>query len=190
MNISTILQSIVSNKKEPITKRYEGFSPTIYKDTLGNKTIGYGFNIYDPYVFKKLPEDVTSGKRPIKREEADIIFNNLYSHAQKDAVNWIGEETYSELSPERQEVINDMSYNLGSVKLSKFKELKKALQNGDYDKAAEEMKDSDWYSQVKNRAKENIRRMEKTKGRLKLSILQPDNSNIQNILNQILKMRG
>ena len=188
-DISTLLQAI-AKKKEPITKQYEGFRPTIYKDTKGNKTIGYGFNIFDPYVFKKLPEDITSGKRPIKKEEADIIFNDLYSNSQKDAVKWIGKETYNGLSPERQEVVNDMSYNLGRVKLSKFKKLRKALQAGDYDKAAEEMKDSDWYGQVKNRAKENIRRMEKTKGRLKLSMLQPDNSNIQNILNQILKMRG
>jgi hypothetical protein len=44
-----------------------------------------------------------------------------------------------------------MSFNLGLTKLNKFVEMKKALQANDYQKAADEMVDSNWFKQVKTR---------------------------------------
>ena len=46
-----------------------------------------------------------------------------------------------------------MCFNLGRARLFMFKKLFQALKKGDYDTAAEEMKDSNWYKQVGNRAK-------------------------------------
>ena len=37
------------------------------------------------------------------------------------------------------------------TKLNKFVEMKKGLMNNDYNKAADEMVDSNWYKQVKSR---------------------------------------
>ena len=44
-----------------------------------------------------------------------------------------------------------MSFNLGLPKLKKFKKMKAALDANDYNKAADEMQDSLWFDQVKDR---------------------------------------
>jgi lysozyme len=45
-----------------------------------------------------------------------------------------------------------MAYNLGLNRLRGFKQLRHYLQQGDYEKAANEMVDSMWYGQVGERA--------------------------------------
>ena len=45
----------------------------------------------------------------------------------------------------------DMSFNLGLTKLNKFEKMKAGLMNNDYNVAADEMIDSKWYKQVKDR---------------------------------------
>jgi hypothetical protein len=44
-----------------------------------------------------------------------------------------------------------MAFNMGEVRLSKFVKFKSALENYDFSNAVKEMKNSKWYSQVKNR---------------------------------------
>lgn len=46
----------------------------------------------------------------------------------------------------------NMAYNLGITRLSKFKKMIAALEATDYLTASEEAKDSQWYSQVGERA--------------------------------------
>lgn len=142
-----------------ITKYYEGFRDKIYIDTKGNPTIGYGFNLADEGVRSALPKEVVSGKRPLKQVEAEGVFNKLYTTAQKDAIAFAGQDTFGKLDPQRRDVLIDMSYNLGLPKLSGFKRFRQALQKGDYDKAAVEMKDSDWYHQTGRRAKAHYKTM-------------------------------
>ena len=55
---------------------------------------------------------------------------------------------------DKQEVLIDMSYNMGSAKLSSFKKMKSALQSGNYQQAAKEMEDSKWFKQVGRRSKQ------------------------------------
>lgn len=154
------------------TKYFEGYSPTIYRDTRGKRTIGYGFNIDDPYVKDFLPEDVVEGRRPIMREEADAIFDVLYGKAKQDAVKFTGEETYNKLTPEVQEIVDDMSYNMGYPTLSQFTKFKSALQTGDTRKAAEEMRNSRWYEQVGDRSKSHYEKMKKHP-KMDMSFLNP-----------------
>ncbi len=136
-----------------LTKKFEGFVPTIYKDTKGKRTIGYGFNLDDSTVAKNIPWEVKSGLRPMAQSEADKVFNILYSRAQNDAVKFVGKDNFTKLSPAVQDTITDMSYNMGYNKLSGFQNFKKALIAGDMNKAAYELKDSNWYNQVGNRSK-------------------------------------
>ena len=151
-NLNRILQ------KERIpglrTKEFEGYRPTIYRDTVGKRTVGYGFNIDDPYVRGFLPVDVVSGKRPITQEEADTAFKSLYSNAEKDAIKFLGKKAFNRLSFDRQEVLIDMAYNMGYNELSKFKKMRAALQAGDTNVAAKEMKNSDWFAQVGKRSED------------------------------------
>ena len=46
----------------------------------------------------------------------------------------------------------NMAFNLGRGRLSKFKKLITAVNEGNWQKAADEMVDSRWYNQVGNRS--------------------------------------
>lgn len=140
------------------TKKFEAekYTDRIYKDTVGKRTIGYGFNIDDPYVKSLLDKDVINGKRPLPKEEAEPIFQKLYSQAQKDAYDVIGKDTYLNLPPQIADIVDDMSYNMGKSRLSGFKKSIAALQEGNYTKFAKEIKNSKWYSQVGRRSKFHV----------------------------------
>lgn len=137
------------------TRKFEAskYTDKIYRDSVGKRTIGYGFNIDDPYVAKQIPKDVLAGRRPLPEQEALPIFNNLYSQAQKDAFDVVGRETYLNLPPPIADVLNDMSYNMGRNRLSGFKKAISALKKQDYVTFGNEIKNSKWYSQVGNRSK-------------------------------------
>jgi len=58
-----------------------------------------------------------------------------------------------------QRVCVNMAFNLGRNRLSKFKNMITAVNEGNYSKAADEMIDSKWYGQVGNRSKELVELM-------------------------------
>ena len=67
-----------------------------------------------------------------------------FADAAKRFVNKGKEGTWSGLTLDRQKILTNMAYNMGATGLNKFDELRKALQNRDYEKAGEEMMNSDW----------------------------------------------
>ena len=50
-------------------------------------------------------------------------------------------------------------FNMGRPRLSKFANMKAAVDEGDWNRAADEMMDSRWYNQVTNRAERLVERM-------------------------------
>ena len=140
----------------------EGFRKGVYKDSVRNKknphgidTIGYGFNLeragaqeaLDAAGIKKSVANLRSGKLQLTKEEADRLMRGEYPHfadAAKRFVNKGKEGTWSGLTLDRQKILTNMAYNMGATGLNKFDELRKALQNRDYEKAGEEMMSSDW----------------------------------------------
>ena len=50
-------------------------------------------------------------------------------------------------------------FNMGLTRLSKFKLMKKAVDDRDWKEAATQMTDSKWYTQVPNRAARLVARM-------------------------------
>ena len=123
-----------------MTKDFEGLRCKPYKCSAGKLTIGYGRNL----------DDVG-----ISLDEADYMFNNDFNKAYEDVL-WLLTKydiDVNNLSECRLFVLTDMCFNLGRARLFMFKKLFQALKKGDYDTAAEEMKDSNWYKQVGNRAK-------------------------------------
>ena len=68
---------------------------------------------------------------------------------------------FGELPEEAQQIIANMMFNMGRPRLSKFKKMKQAVDNRDWKEAANQMKSSRWYVQVKNRADRLVNRMER-----------------------------
>lgn len=137
------------------TKTEEGFRGDPYTDTQGHKSIGYGFNMDSPAVQRFIPEEVKNGSRSLTQAEADGIFNKLYNVAKNQAIQFTGNDTWNTMSPKQQQAVTDMSYNLGGAKLAGFKDMKAALQNGDWSGASKEVLNSKYAHEVPNRARRN-----------------------------------
>ena len=124
----------------------------VYKDTKGKYTVGNGHLLTNPEL-KKLKETqvgLTPEGMEITQEEADDWFAADFKDANDD-VNALYKGI--DMPEEQREVLVNMAFNLGRTKLAKFKEMRKGLVAGDSKKVADEMKDSEWYKQVKGRGK-------------------------------------
>ena len=151
-------------RQEASVKEHEGFRGSPYEDSVGVKTIGYGRNL-EAHPITKAEWKAIGGKRDLDKEpltegEADVLFQNDIKRARADVKSLYG-KTYDKLSQARKDVVIDMAFNLGKGKLSKFTKFFQALRQGNYDKAAEEMRDSKWAEQVGPRADKLIEMMKK-----------------------------
>ena len=72
---------------------------------------------------------------------------------------WIPISDFDSLPEDAQEIIANMMFNMGRPRLSKFKGMKRGVDNRDWHEAADEMVDSAWYRQVPNRAERLVTRM-------------------------------
>lgn len=126
-------------------KRDEGLRLSPYRDTKGHLTIGYGHNI-DAHPLK--PEDLLHGYCTETQAHtwllADMVDVNT---ALADKLQWVWD-----LDVCRRGVVQNMTFNMGIVKLLGFKQTLKWLQAHDYDGAAMEMKQSAWHHEVGARA--------------------------------------
>lgn len=141
---SSQLKDLVSSDEiiKAYIKKNEGYSDSIYKDTKKIPTTGYGFNIKAEHVKKYIPNDVLQGKRALKKQEADEIFEKLYSQSVKDAKQYLGGDVFNKLPNDKKQVVVDMAYNLGLPRLMGFEEMKKGILANDYNKARRELLDS------------------------------------------------
>lgn len=113
----------------------EGLRLRPYTDTEGYLTIGIGRNL---------------DSKGISRGEAYILLeNDVY-----EVINKCEEfKFWSKFNRARKVVIANMCFNLGFTGLKKFKKMLKAIEEKDYDKAADEMLDSKWARQLPKRSK-------------------------------------
>jgi lysozyme len=119
-------------------KEYEGFSSLAYECTAGYTTIGYGRNIE---------------QKGITKEEAEHLLINDIKQCYKELRGIINK--FDELPEKAQLVLVDMTYNLGLSKLLNFENMLDAIDAHDWEKAAIELLDSRYASQVKRRARIN-----------------------------------
>lgn len=122
-------------------KEHEGFVPKIYKDSLGFATIGYGHLVLPTDKFK---EGVT-----YKKKDLEEVFDRDFNIAKSNANQLI---SGLPLHHQAKCVIIEMVFQLGIGGVSKFKNMWKALGEGDYQTASEEMLDSRWAKQTPKRA--------------------------------------
>lgn len=120
--------------------RHEGLRLKPYRCTSGKLTIGVGRNLEDT---------------GISEEEAGMMLQN-------DVLRFVDSlqkfDWFNECSEIRQMVLVDMAF-MGIGSLLGFKEMIKALEAKDYEKAAEEMLDSKWARQVGKRSAELAKMM-------------------------------
>lgn len=115
-------------------KENEGFNGSPYFDTLGFPTIGYGT------------------KLPLSQDEAKLILVSrlgakLYELRRVQSL-------FATLPQDKQNIIAEMSYQMGVSGVMNFKNMWFALQKKDYVTASVEMLNSKWAKQTPKRAKE------------------------------------
>lgn len=118
-------------------KRHEGVSKWAYEDHLGYITVGVG-RCLDPEIGLGLSD-----------KEIDYLLQNDIERCYKEleCLSW-----FPDLDPIRQEALVNMVFNLGLTRFLQFKKTLAYLAEGRYSEAADEMLDSKWARQVKNRA--------------------------------------
>jgi len=130
----------------PVIKLYEGYRQNFYICSKDKVTIYYGRNVEDnPFTskeYKIIRRNIkeygdTSATHLIIGEEIlkHDIANTIYY-----AFNWIGEKNFKHLPEPAKEVITEMCFILGPIRLKKFTGLKTALLNKNYTLAAREVK--------------------------------------------------
>lgn len=114
----------------------EGYRQFPYKCTAGKLTIGIGRNLQD---------------RGISKDEAYFLLNSDIDYF----ADFLEQKLpfFNQLTENRQNVLINMCFNLGTTGFMKFKKLLEHVKNHDYEKAVLEMRRSKWVSQVPNRAK-------------------------------------
>jgi lysozyme len=125
-------------------KQHEGFRNSVYRDTLGKRTVGYGHLCVEDHWEDNRAYTVPELERVL---EADL--NNAVQGAEslfKDC---------PVLEDLAQELIVEMIFQLGKSGVSKFKNMWKALKHDppNYEQASIEMLDSRWAKQTPARAK-------------------------------------
>ena len=123
-------------------KKHEGIRLKPYTDTVGKLTLGIGRNLED---------------KGITEQEALFMLNNdvdyFYGQLNKK-LTW-----FKYLDDVRQNVLVNMTFNLGVAGLLTFKNMLNHCGDGNYEEATEEMLNSKWARQVGYRAQELAEQM-------------------------------
>ena len=127
----------------------------IYQDSLGIDTIGIGRNVKDRgfseielYMIGKTVEEIYLAG--ITEEDAYFLLRADIDIVARELLNV--KPVTGDVDSIRQLVLMDMAFNMGVPRLCKFINMWAALEQHDYNKAADEMLDSKWAKQVKSRA--------------------------------------
>lgn len=124
-------------KLHKMLKQDEGFMPTVYKDTLGFSTIGYGRMI-----------DKGGG---LTENEADYLLENDIVRVETELDNTF--PWWRNCPDNVQVAMANMCFNLGLKKFKGFKNTLALLKAGAYNEAADNAMLSLWAKQVGDRAK-------------------------------------
>lgn len=131
---------------------HEGYVSSIYRDSLGFKTVGVGHLVVygDPEYLMEEGAEVDEARIAMYfYRDVAIAIEACFEHIPNF-------DTHPKAV---QEVLINMMFNLGRPRLMRFKNMMAALNKRDYITAASEMVDSKWYGQVKRRAVDLVAKM-------------------------------
>lgn len=132
------------NNLEDQLRRDEGESLKVYRDTKGILTAGVGHNLEAHKEMLPVGMSITQAESDAWLSE-DIETD---SSALSYYIPWT-----DKLDPVRQAVFQNMTFNMGIIKLIGFHHMLGFSQSGNYTLAAKEMLNSEWATEVKDRAK-------------------------------------
>lgn len=147
-----------------LIKRHEGLRLSVYQDTRGIATVGYGCNLETQQAKSLCARvdvdfgELLGGKIELTPEQADAIFEMQY--AQVIALAGLVFTSLDQLPDEAAAVIADMIFNLGSGAFQGFRNFIAAVKAERWAVAIEEMENSTWAKQVPNRVKDDVALME------------------------------
>lgn len=133
-------------------ERDEGFDPEPYKDSLGIWTLGIGRNLEaNPLTGAEWKQLLDAGEIILTLNHQGAV--RLLRAGEQDAqiqcattFKWWGA-----LDEVRRDVIANLCFNLGLTRLMGFRKMLEAMNERDYGRAADELKDSRWFTQVGKR---------------------------------------
>lgn len=117
-------------------RAHEGVRSKPYTDTVGKLSIGVGRNLTD---------------NGLSADEIDYLLANDIAKAEAEARALV--PSMHSLDSVRREVLIELAFNMGRPRLAGFKQMLAAVERKDFARAAAEMLDSKWATQVGNRAK-------------------------------------
>jgi len=130
---------LISRVGLEIIKEHEGFRQYPYKCSANKTTIGYGHNLDDRGISKKIAEMIFKEDINVAIDDVFEIFPDFHKFTENQKI-----------------VLVDMMFNLGIIRFRKFRKMIRAIKKGDWKKAIIEMRNSRWYSQVTNRVEDLI----------------------------------
>jgi len=129
--------------------RHEGYVTEIYLCSENYPTFGIGHMVTENDMEYTWPVGT-----PVTDERILQVFHDDCAIAYEDACALF--LNFASLPEDAQRVLVNMAFNLGRNRLGQFKNMIKAVNEGNYKKAADEMVDSRWYHQVGRRSQELV----------------------------------
>jgi lysozyme len=145
MNIQKLIEQL---------KRHEGLRLYVYDDANGREvTQGYRLQGHPTIGVGRL---LTHG-RGLSTIEVEMLLENdievVVDELNRNAPWW------NELCEARKAVMVNLCFNLGWPRLSLFENMLDATEKGNWDRAADELMDSKWFSQVGLRGLELVEQL-------------------------------
>lgn len=108
----------------------EGYKDEVYLDSLGKPTVGAGHLLPDEF------KDYVGLKMP--KEQLDAWFEEDRNKAIAGAQRNVSPETWERLNRRQQNALASMAFQLGEAGQKKFKNMLKAIEEGDHREAAKQ----------------------------------------------------
>lgn len=121
---------------------WEGNVGQVYKDTLGNLTVGIGH----------MDNNMVLGQH-VSPSVVDMFYKQDSAIALQIAQKYI--RSFDQLDPVRQRLMVSLAFNLGN-KLGQFTHMIAAIDTQQWNRAADELQRSLWYGQVGRRGAQSV----------------------------------
>jgi len=136
---------------------HEGRRNDVYLDTAKprRRTVGIGHNLEADPAYEILGKNKLKEGDKINDQQIEDLFKKDVDKHLADLLKLIPAAELCKLSENRQLVMLDMAFNMGTDKsgLGGFRNTLAALAKGDFEKVANEMKESKWFTDVGKRSK-------------------------------------